>query len=167
MPSGAACRRLHRCWRKPAAGSAGATVHVDANVGGLVARRSRTVRRSLRFAARRAAFHSFVARWGDGARARYRRAIAARVPRQRRPKRRRGQRPSGWIKRCAPTRRCDATVMIPHPNDELGSTYGVHVESGAATADTRVVVPTARAAIRVSARSRGADVGYAARLRRV
>ncbi|MGA8533049.1 MAG: hypothetical protein WB615_02945 [Candidatus Tumulicola sp.] len=42
-----------------------------------------------------------------------------------------------------------ATVMIPHPNDELGSTYGVHVESGGATADTRIVVPTARAAIRL------------------
>ncbi len=42
-----------------------------------------------------------------------------------------------------------ATVMIPHPNDELGSTYGVEVESGGATADTRVVVPTGRAAIRL------------------
>jgi hypothetical protein len=43
-----------------------------------------------------------------------------------------------------------ATVMIPHPNDELGSTYGVHVESGGATADTRVVVPTGRAAVRLA-----------------
>jgi hypothetical protein len=42
-----------------------------------------------------------------------------------------------------------ATVMIPHPNDELGSTYGVQVESGGATADTRIVVPTGRAAIRL------------------
>jgi hypothetical protein len=42
-----------------------------------------------------------------------------------------------------------ATVSIPHPNDELGSTYGVRVESSGATADTRVVVPTAAAAIRV------------------
>jgi hypothetical protein len=42
-----------------------------------------------------------------------------------------------------------ATVAIPHPNDELGSTYGVRVDSGGATADTRFVVPTARAAVRV------------------
>ena len=42
-----------------------------------------------------------------------------------------------------------ATVNVPHPNDELASTYGVRVESGGATADTRVVVPTARAAVRV------------------
>jgi hypothetical protein len=40
-----------------------------------------------------------------------------------------------------------AIVSIPHPSDELGSTYGVHVEAGGATADTRVVVPTSRAAI--------------------
>jgi hypothetical protein len=43
----------------------------------------------------------------------------------------------------------NATVLIPHPNDELASTYGVRVESGGATADTRVVVPTAQAAIRI------------------
>ncbi|MEO6834287.1 MAG: hypothetical protein ABI231_00030 [Candidatus Tumulicola sp.] len=42
-----------------------------------------------------------------------------------------------------------ATVLIPHPNDELGSTYGVRVQSSGATADTRIVVPTARAAIRL------------------
>jgi hypothetical protein len=42
-----------------------------------------------------------------------------------------------------------ATVSIPHPNDELGSTYGVRVDSGGATADTRFVVPTSRAAIRI------------------
>jgi hypothetical protein len=42
-----------------------------------------------------------------------------------------------------------ATVSIPHPNDELGSTYGVRVDSGGATADTRFVVPTARAAVRI------------------
>lgn len=42
-----------------------------------------------------------------------------------------------------------ATVMIPRPHDELASTYGVHLESGGATADTRVIVPTARAAVRV------------------
>ena len=43
-----------------------------------------------------------------------------------------------------------ATVAIPHPNDELGSTYGVRVDSGGATADTRFVVPTSRAAIRIA-----------------
>lgn len=44
----------------------------------------------------------------------------------------------------------NATVPIPRPLDELGSTYGVHVESGGATADTRVAVPTAKAVIRLS-----------------
>jgi hypothetical protein len=44
----------------------------------------------------------------------------------------------------------DALVEIPHPNDELASTYGVHVESNGATADTRVIVPTAQAAIRLT-----------------
>jgi hypothetical protein len=43
-----------------------------------------------------------------------------------------------------------ATVSIPHPNDELGSTYGVRVDSGGATADTRFVVPTARGAVRLT-----------------
>jgi hypothetical protein len=44
----------------------------------------------------------------------------------------------------------NATVLIPHPSDELSSTYGVRVESGGATADTRIVVPTGRAAVRVT-----------------
>ncbi|MGB8910268.1 MAG: hypothetical protein WCC84_16095 [Candidatus Cybelea sp.] len=44
----------------------------------------------------------------------------------------------------------NATVQLPHPNDELGSTYGVHVEASGATADTRVSVPTAQAAIRLT-----------------
>ncbi|HVA33789.1 MAG TPA: 5'-3' exonuclease H3TH domain-containing protein, partial [Candidatus Baltobacteraceae bacterium] len=43
----------------------------------------------------------------------------------------------------------NATVLIPHPNDELASTYGVHVEASGASADTRIVVPTARAAVRL------------------
>lgn len=43
----------------------------------------------------------------------------------------------------------NATVAIPHPSDELSSTYGVHVESGGATADTRVVVPKGPAAVRL------------------
>jgi hypothetical protein len=44
----------------------------------------------------------------------------------------------------------NATVQIPHPNDDLGSTYGVRIESNGATADTRVTVPTAQAAIRLT-----------------
>lgn len=43
----------------------------------------------------------------------------------------------------------NATVEVPHPNDELGSTYGVHVESNGATADTRISVPTSEAAVRL------------------
>jgi len=43
----------------------------------------------------------------------------------------------------------NATFDIPHPNDELASTYGVHVDSSGATADTRVTVPTAQAALRL------------------
>jgi hypothetical protein len=42
-----------------------------------------------------------------------------------------------------------ATIAIPRPSDQLASTYGVHVDSGGATADTRIVVPTARAAVRL------------------
>ena len=44
----------------------------------------------------------------------------------------------------------NAAVAIPHPNDDLASTYGVHVESGGAAADTRVSVPTAQAAVRLT-----------------
>ena len=44
----------------------------------------------------------------------------------------------------------NATVDVPRPLDDLGSTYGVHVESDGATADTRVIVPTAQAAIRLN-----------------
>ena len=43
-----------------------------------------------------------------------------------------------------------ATIEIPHPTDGLASTYGVQVESGGATADTRILVPTARAAVRLN-----------------
>jgi len=42
-----------------------------------------------------------------------------------------------------------ATIDIPAPTDGLASTYGVQVSSGGATADTRVVVPTARVAVRL------------------
>jgi hypothetical protein len=42
-----------------------------------------------------------------------------------------------------------ATVMIPHPTDGLASTYGVQATSGGASADTRIVVPTARATVRL------------------
>ncbi len=44
----------------------------------------------------------------------------------------------------------NATLRIPRPLDDLGSTYGVHVESAGATAETRIVVPTAQAAIRLN-----------------
>lgn len=42
-----------------------------------------------------------------------------------------------------------ALVAIPHPSDGLASTYGVRASSGGATADTRVVVPTAPITLRV------------------
>jgi hypothetical protein len=42
-----------------------------------------------------------------------------------------------------------ATIEIPHPNDGLASTYGIRVTSGGATADTRLLVPTSRNALRV------------------
>lgn len=40
-------------------------------------------------------------------------------------------------------------VRIPHPTDGLASTYGVRVQSGGATAGTRVTVPTAPFALRL------------------
>ena len=43
-----------------------------------------------------------------------------------------------------------ADVVVPHPTDGLASTYGVTLVSGAATADTRVIVPTARIALHVT-----------------
>jgi hypothetical protein len=43
----------------------------------------------------------------------------------------------------------NAVVLIPHPSDELSSTYGVRVESGGATYDTRIVVPRGDAAVRL------------------
>jgi hypothetical protein len=43
----------------------------------------------------------------------------------------------------------NGTLRIPRPLDDLASTYGVHVESGGATAETRVIVPTAQAVIRL------------------
>ena len=54
----------------------------------------------------------------------------------------------------------NATVRIPHPLDDLGSTYGITVESGGATADTRVVVPTANAAIHVTVERARAEFGF-------
>ncbi|HEY8313764.1 MAG TPA: hypothetical protein VIG51_06280 [Candidatus Baltobacteraceae bacterium] len=57
-----------------------------------------------------------------------------------------------------------ASVSIPHPTDGLASTYGVRAESGGATADTRVVVPTARIALRLhldaDEQSLGSPVGF-------
>lgn len=46
--------------------------------------------------------------------------------------------------------RGEAKFFIPHPNDGLASTYGVRVRSGGATADTRIVVPTARITLNLS-----------------
>lgn len=42
-----------------------------------------------------------------------------------------------------------ALIGIPHPSDGLASTYGVRASSGGATADTRIVVPTAPISLRV------------------
>ena len=41
-------------------------------------------------------------------------------------------------------------MAIPHPSDGLASTYGVRADAGSATADTRIVVPTSRAALELS-----------------
>lgn len=58
----------------------------------------------------------------------------------------------------------EATFLIPHPTDGLASTYGVHVASGGATADTRVIVPTARVALQIDldadAVGAGAPLGF-------
>ncbi|MBV8147659.1 MAG: hypothetical protein JO092_01045, partial [Candidatus Eremiobacteraeota bacterium] len=43
----------------------------------------------------------------------------------------------------------NVTISIPHPSDELSSTYGVRVESGGATSGTRIVVPRGEAAVRL------------------
>ncbi|HEY9085889.1 MAG TPA: hypothetical protein VIN40_08170 [Candidatus Tyrphobacter sp.] len=57
-----------------------------------------------------------------------------------------------------------AQLAIPHPTDALGSTYGVRVESGGATADTRIVVPSAPVAVRLQLdrdqQSLGSPVGF-------
>jgi uncharacterized protein YfaS (alpha-2-macroglobulin family) len=42
-----------------------------------------------------------------------------------------------------------AVLMIPHPSDGLPSTYGVRADSGGATADTRIVVPSGSITLRV------------------
>jgi hypothetical protein len=58
----------------------------------------------------------------------------------------------------------NATVEIPHPTDQLASTYGVRVEAEGATADTRITVPTAQAAIRLvvdrAEQSLGTPIGF-------
>jgi hypothetical protein len=43
-----------------------------------------------------------------------------------------------------------AAMAIPRPSDGLASTYGVRADAGDATADTRIVVPTSRAALDLS-----------------
>lgn len=42
-----------------------------------------------------------------------------------------------------------ATIAIPRPTDGLASTYGVSLQAGGATAQTRILVPTARVALRI------------------
>ena len=64
-----------------------------------------------------------------------------------------------------------ATVLIPKPTDGLASTYGVRASSGGATADTRIIVPTARAAMRLhldhDQQTLGAPVAFDVYLRAV
>ncbi len=55
-----------------------------------------------------------------------------------------------WLDEDVSTGRDGRTeVMIPHPTDGLGSTYGVRAESGGATAGTRIIVPTAPVTVRL------------------
>ena len=58
----------------------------------------------------------------------------------------------------------NGALDIPRPNDDLGSTYGVHAEAAGATADTRVVVPTAACTVRIvldhAEQSLGTPVGF-------
>ena len=57
---------------------------------------------------------------------------------------------SAWLDQTVQTNaQGHATVMIPHPTDGLPSTYGVRVDSGGASAVTRIVVPTAPVAVRL------------------
>lgn len=72
---------------------------------------------------------------------------------------------TGWLDEAVRTNNDgNATVSIAHPNDGLASTYGVRVTSGGASAQTRLVVPTAQAAIRVhvdqTEQSLGAPLGF-------
>ena len=61
----------------------------------------------------------------------------------------------------------NATVRIPRPLDELGSTYGVHVESGGATAETRVDRADRAGGDSFERRSHRTGSRRAARLRRL
>jgi hypothetical protein len=54
-----------------------------------------------------------------------------------------------------------AEVMIPHPTDDLASTYGVRADSGGATASTRIVVPTSAVALRLDLQSTVTAIGSA------
>jgi hypothetical protein len=58
-----------------------------------------------------------------------------------------------------------AAVRIPHPADGLASTYGVRVSSGGATAEARVAVPTSALALRVAADRDDIGSGMAAGFR--
>jgi hypothetical protein len=52
-----------------------------------------------------------------------------------------------------------ATLIVPAPTDGLASTYGVRASAGGATADTRIIVPTARAAVRLHVDSETQTLG--------
>jgi uncharacterized protein YfaS (alpha-2-macroglobulin family) len=54
-----------------------------------------------------------------------------------------------------------ARVTLPAPTDGLASTYGITVESGSATATTRVVTPTAKIALGVTPVRSAINVGEA------
>ena len=130
----------------------------------LVARRGGTVRRFVRFAARRSAFHSFIAR--RCARARYRRAFAARVRRVRPRSDAVGHdRVAGSIGAHG-WRRCDhrhdsasqrRTRIDLRRARRVGRSNGRHARRRADRACGNSV----------AARSRRADVGNAPRVRRV
>lgn len=70
-----------------------------------------------------------------------------------------------WLERTVTTDASGhAQVMIPHPADDLASTYGVRATSGGATASSRVIVPTSPVALRIDLQSTvsaiGSPVGY-------
>ncbi len=72
---------------------------------------------------------------------------------------------TGWLDELVTTDGAGrAQIAIPRPTDGLGSTYGVRVESGGATADTRIVVPSSSVAVRLQVdaeqQSLGTPIGF-------